>query len=157
MKSKAFYLQAEDKNSKSQIEDKWILSRLNTIIKETTNELENYSLDKALLKLMDFVVNDFSRTYIKMTRDREFTINVNEHGDSIMRSEIVEGGAHQDKTDWKYFQSFTNAFEMAKVEAEKFIAECKVEKSITAKKEIDDASRNSELAGGGKDEAPESV
>jgi len=71
---KTFYIQAENKKLKSkQIEDRWILSRLNTIIKQTTEDLENYSLDKALLRLMDFVVNDFSRTYIKITRDRENT------------------------------------------------------------------------------------
>ena len=71
-----FYEQAENKKNKPQIEDKWILSRLNSIIKEVTTELENYNLDKALLKLMDFVVNDFSRTYIKITRDREDTRDI---------------------------------------------------------------------------------
>jgi len=70
---KTFYEQSENKRNKRQIEDKWILSKLNTIIKQVTEDLENYSLDKALLKLMNFVVNDFSRTYIKMTRDREDT------------------------------------------------------------------------------------
>jgi isoleucyl-tRNA synthetase len=70
---KTFYSQADDVKNKKQIEDKWILSRLNTVIKESTKDLENYSIDKALLKIMDFSVNDFSRTYIKMTRDRDNT------------------------------------------------------------------------------------
>jgi isoleucyl-tRNA synthetase len=74
---KTFYEQAGTASSKlKNVEDKWILSRLNSIIKEVTDELEKYNLDKALLKLMDFVVNDFSRTYIKITRDREDTKEV---------------------------------------------------------------------------------
>ena len=55
------------------------------------------------------------------------------------------------------YQSYTNAFEMGKIRAEKFIAECKMEKSITAKKELDDAQGDSELAGGDKEETPEPV
>jgi isoleucyl-tRNA synthetase len=71
---KTFYEQAEKTKLKTkQIEDKWILSRLNTTIKQVTEDLEKYELDKALLKIMGFVVNDFSRTYIKITRDREDT------------------------------------------------------------------------------------
>jgi isoleucyl-tRNA synthetase len=46
------------------------------LIKESTESLENYSIDIALNKLMDFVINDFSRTYIKMTRDREDTRDI---------------------------------------------------------------------------------
>ncbi len=68
-----FYEQVDKNKNKKQIEDKWILSRLNTTIKEVTNELDNYSLDKSLEKIMNFVVNDFSRTYIKITRNRNDT------------------------------------------------------------------------------------
>jgi len=69
---KTFYLQSDKGSSKSkEVEDKWILSRLNTLIKDVTSELENYALDRALEKIMGFVVNDFSRTYIKITRDRD--------------------------------------------------------------------------------------
>ncbi|VVB79155.1 Isoleucine--tRNA ligase [uncultured archaeon] len=53
------------------IEDKWILSRLNKVIKESTENLENYQIEKALYPLMDFVTNDFSKTYIKLVRNRE--------------------------------------------------------------------------------------
>ncbi|MEK6873461.1 MAG: isoleucine--tRNA ligase, partial [Nanoarchaeota archaeon] len=67
-----FYKQL-DNNEKAEvkIEDKWILSRLNSVIKETTDSLENYKIEKGLTPLMDFVTNDFSRTYIKIIRDRE--------------------------------------------------------------------------------------
>lgn len=70
---KTFYEQAKGRKNKQQIEDKWILSKLNTLIKQVTRDLSCYSLDKALEKIMNFVVNDFSRTYIKMTREREDT------------------------------------------------------------------------------------
>ena len=68
---KTFYLQCGVEKNKKQIEDKWILSRLNSLIKEVSESLDKYEIDKALLAIMNFVVNDFSRTYIKMTRDRE--------------------------------------------------------------------------------------
>ena len=76
---KTFYIQTEvSKNgvtegAKPLAEDRWILSRLNTTIKQVTKDLEDYELDKALEKIMNFTVNDFSRTYIKMTRDRNDT------------------------------------------------------------------------------------
>lgn len=66
-----FYVQASKNKTSVNIEDKWILSRLNSTIKEVTEDLEKYLLDKALEKIMDFAINDFSKTYIKMTRDRE--------------------------------------------------------------------------------------
>ncbi|MFH1503267.1 MAG: isoleucine--tRNA ligase [Candidatus Diapherotrites archaeon] len=68
-----YYHQLENSKNKERIEDKWILSRLNTLILEVTNGLEKYSLDEPFQKIMDFVSNDFSRRYIKMTRQREDT------------------------------------------------------------------------------------
>lgn len=51
------------------IEDKWILSRLNSTIKECTELLDKYELDKAPV-LIERLFLDFSRVYIKYTRDR---------------------------------------------------------------------------------------
>jgi len=67
-----YYLQSgTNKKGKLQIEDKWILSRLNSVIKESTKNLESYHIEKALLPIMNFVTNDLSRTYIKIIRDRD--------------------------------------------------------------------------------------
>ncbi len=66
-----YYNQISKKPLKEKIEDKWILSRLNSTIDEITKYLEDYSLDNAFKTLQNFVVNDFSRNYIKITRDRE--------------------------------------------------------------------------------------
>lgn len=71
-----YYNLLEDKKTKTQIEDKWILSKLNSLIKEVTEDLENYSIDKPFEKILEFVVKDLSRGYIKMTREREDTKEV---------------------------------------------------------------------------------
>lgn len=68
-----YYLQLPDNKVVNKIEDKWILSRLNTVIGNATEHLDKYKLDLALKEIMDFVVNDFSRAYIKFTRDRDDT------------------------------------------------------------------------------------
>ncbi len=67
-----FYKQLNNSDkAEIKVEDKWILSRLNSVIKETTESLENYKIEKGLTPIMNFVTNDFSRTYIKIIRDRE--------------------------------------------------------------------------------------
>jgi len=71
--SKTYHDQLPSVKVKKQIEDRWIISRLNSLIKDVTKELENYSFDKSFELIQDFVVNDFSRGYIKMTRDRSNT------------------------------------------------------------------------------------
>lgn len=69
----SYYKQLEKKKCSMKIEDKWILSRLNSTIKEISEDLNNFELNKPYEKLMNFVLNDFSRGYIKMTRDRDDT------------------------------------------------------------------------------------
>jgi isoleucyl-tRNA synthetase len=66
----------EVKSSVGHVEDKWVLSRLNTVIGNVTSHLDKYKLDLALAQIMNFVVNDFSRSYIKFTRDRDDTKEV---------------------------------------------------------------------------------
>ena len=68
-----YYKQLENKKNKIKVEDKWILSKLNSLIKKVAKDLENYLISDAFLKIQNFVVNDFSRGYIKMTRDRNDT------------------------------------------------------------------------------------
>ncbi len=50
--------------------DRWMLSRVNSLAGECEKQNKNYTGYKAVLALQDFVVNDFSRTYIKLTRER---------------------------------------------------------------------------------------
>lgn len=50
--------------------DKWMLSRVNTLAEECGNHNKKYVGFKSLAAIQDFIVNDFSRTYIKLTRER---------------------------------------------------------------------------------------
>lgn len=52
------------------IEDKWILSRFNNLIKIVTGELEKMHPHLAMRALQDFWLNDLSRGYIQFIRDR---------------------------------------------------------------------------------------
>jgi isoleucyl-tRNA synthetase len=70
---KTYYNQLKTEKLNERVEDRWIISKLNKTIKESTEDLENFNLDRALAKLMDFTVNNFSRTYIRIVRDRENT------------------------------------------------------------------------------------
>ncbi|MBU1129003.1 MAG: isoleucine--tRNA ligase [Nanoarchaeota archaeon] len=55
------------------IEDKWILSKLNNLVKLVTEELENLHPHYASRALQNFWLNDLSRSYIQIVRDRIFT------------------------------------------------------------------------------------
>ncbi len=50
--------------------DAWILSRLQSVTDEMTNRWEEYRQDKALNTLLEFVVEDVSRFYIQVVRER---------------------------------------------------------------------------------------
>jgi isoleucyl-tRNA synthetase len=51
-------------------EDEWILSRLNTVAEKVTEDMESFRLHSASRLLADFLLNDFSRFYIKLIRNR---------------------------------------------------------------------------------------
>ncbi|MBQ6075841.1 MAG: valine--tRNA ligase [Lachnospiraceae bacterium] len=51
-------------------EDKWILSRLNEVIREVTDNIERYELGIALQKIYDFVWEEFCDWYIEMVKPR---------------------------------------------------------------------------------------
>ncbi|MCC8099384.1 MAG: valine--tRNA ligase [Clostridiales bacterium] len=53
-----------------ELEDKWILSRLNTCIAETTANLEKYELGVAAQKVYDFMWDSFCDWYIELTKAR---------------------------------------------------------------------------------------
>lgn len=52
--------------------DKWILSRLNSVIAEVTENLENYELGIALQKIYDFIWDEFCDWYIELVKPRLF-------------------------------------------------------------------------------------
>ncbi|MDP3917025.1 MAG: isoleucine--tRNA ligase [Nanoarchaeota archaeon] len=52
------------------IEDRWIISKTNNLIRDITEELENHNYHQCLKKFVQFVNEDVSRWYIKLIRDR---------------------------------------------------------------------------------------
>ncbi len=54
------------------MEDRWILSKWNETKKTVDEEMEKFRPDHAINSLVDFVVNDFSRTYMKLAKPRIF-------------------------------------------------------------------------------------
>ena len=52
------------------IADKWILSRLNTIVKEVSYNLDSYDLNLAAQKIYDFIWTEFCDWYIEMAKPR---------------------------------------------------------------------------------------
>ncbi len=52
------------------LEDKWILTKLNDVIKEITVNLENYDMGIAAQKVYDFIWNVFCDWYIELTKIR---------------------------------------------------------------------------------------
>ena len=50
--------------------DKWILSRLNHVIKEVTDNMESYELGIAVQKVYDFIWDEFCDWYIEMVKPR---------------------------------------------------------------------------------------
>jgi isoleucyl-tRNA synthetase len=50
--------------------DRWILSRLHTLVQYISQELDDYEPTKACRAIQDFVVEDLSNWYIRLTRKR---------------------------------------------------------------------------------------
>ncbi len=66
----AFVDQLQEKKQVKEKEDDWILSRYNTLVKEVSEAYEAYTFTTVVQKIEDFIVNDLSRTYIQMIRER---------------------------------------------------------------------------------------
>jgi len=64
-------------DAETELVDEWILSRLQTVADEMTEHFEAFEQDKALDTLLDFVVEDVSRFYVQVVRERMW-----EEGDS---------------------------------------------------------------------------
>ena len=53
-----------------ELEDKWVLSKLNTLIKEVTDNMEAYELGVASAKVYDFIWDTYCDWYIELTKTR---------------------------------------------------------------------------------------
>ena len=50
--------------------DKWIISRLNTVVRDVTDNMEKYELGIAVQKIYDFIWDEFCDWYIEMVKPR---------------------------------------------------------------------------------------
>jgi isoleucyl-tRNA synthetase len=57
-------------DAETELADEWILSRLQSVAATTTEHFEAFEQDKALDALLDFVVEDVSRFYVQVVRER---------------------------------------------------------------------------------------
>jgi valyl-tRNA synthetase len=55
------------------VADKWILSKVNTLVKEATENLESFELGIAVQKIYDFVWEEFCDWYIEMVKPRLYS------------------------------------------------------------------------------------
>ncbi len=74
--SRFIIMNMEDKvipaNAKDYLEpvDKWIISKLNNLVKEVTDNMEKYELGIAVQKVYDFIWDEFCDWYIEMVKPR---------------------------------------------------------------------------------------
>ena len=55
-----------------ELEDKWILSKYNRVVKEVTENIDNFELGVAVSKLYDFIWDNFCDWYIELVKPRLF-------------------------------------------------------------------------------------
>lgn len=63
-------IKAEGVTKNSEIADKWILSRLNSLVKEVTDNLDKFELGIAAQKIYDFIWFEFCDWYIELVKQR---------------------------------------------------------------------------------------
>ena len=66
------------KENSLKIEDKWIISKLNRLVKEVTKNIENYDLGIALDNIYAFIRDEFCDWYIEMAKSRIYSENQEE-------------------------------------------------------------------------------
>ncbi|MBE7027279.1 MAG: valine--tRNA ligase [Ruminococcaceae bacterium] len=54
------------------LEDKWIISKFNNVVKEVTDNLDKFELGVALSKIYDFIWDDYCDWYIELVKPRLF-------------------------------------------------------------------------------------
>ena len=67
---KTYVTHAPKGKPKLKKEDEWLLSKLNTLTASSTDYCKSFVSNKAADDILGFILNDFSRWYIKIIRDR---------------------------------------------------------------------------------------
>lgn len=66
--------------------DRWILSKLNHLIKDVTTDMEEFDTTKAVRKIQEFVNEDLSNWYIRRSRRRFWETELTEDKKSVFRT-----------------------------------------------------------------------
>jgi len=66
-----FINQINLKKEKLKIEDKWILSRYNNLLKNAKEKYKEFRFNEIIQLFEDFLIKDLSRTYIQIIRERQ--------------------------------------------------------------------------------------
>ena len=65
-----FYKAKKIENVKLNAEDKWLVSRTNTLVKEFNDSFKRYEMNYGVRALRNFIVEDISRFYMKIAKER---------------------------------------------------------------------------------------
>jgi isoleucyl-tRNA synthetase len=122
------------------IYDRWLVSKINSLIKNTTEDYENFRFHYVARNILDFTVNDFSKLYIKLVRDEisENTINVMTY--TLQRVLKLLAPISPFITDYlysKFSEESVHLSKWPKVEEDKI--DVKLEKNIQLAEEISTA------------------
>lgn len=77
-------LQKPELPSQLLVEDKWVLSKYNTLVREVTQNIEKFELGVAVQKLYDFIWDIFCDWYIELTKGR-----LNAGGETALNAQKV--------------------------------------------------------------------
>lgn len=80
---------AEIDISKLEYEDKWILSKLNTLIKEITANIDNFDIGVYAQKIYDFTWNEFCDWYIEIVKTRLYDKNESNTESKITAQKVL--------------------------------------------------------------------
>jgi len=58
--------------------DKWVISRLNSLIKDVTKNMDSYDLTKSVRAIQNFVINDLSNWFVRRSRRRFWAMTLTE-------------------------------------------------------------------------------
>ena len=66
--------------------DRWILSKVNTLVKDVTDNMEKYELGVAVQKVYDFIWDEYCDWYIEMVKPRLYAKDSEDEKDQISRN-----------------------------------------------------------------------
>ena len=73
--------------------DKWILSKLNTLVKDVTDNMDHFELGIAVQKVYDFIWDEFCDWYIEMVKPRLYSETDETKGAALWTLKTVLGNA----------------------------------------------------------------